>query len=127
MYAADQSNKAAVEAAEREQDQIEDAAADATNVRIREARAARATARAAAAEAGVAGNSVSALLKDAPMQAGMDIGKIEHNRANGIASSAASAKASQRINNARAAGQVVQSAYSGYTNYQDSLKIQGGG
>ena len=64
MYGQDQNNKAIEEAAERQQEQINDQAAERTQQRMEEARALRSAMRASAAEAAVSGNSVELLAND---------------------------------------------------------------
>ena len=93
MYGQDQNNKAIEEAAERQQEQINDQAAERTQQRMEEARALRSAMRASAAEAAVSGNSVE-LANDIMAQAGRDVALIEKNRRNGVVESGSEARSS---------------------------------
>lgn len=100
MYGQDQNNKAIEEAAERQQEQINDQAAERTQQRMEEARALRSAMRASAAEAAVSGNSVELLANDIMAQAGRDVALIEKNRSNGVVESGSEARARIRTGNA---------------------------
>ena len=110
MYGQDQNNKAIEEAAERQQEQINDQAAERTQQRMEEARALRSAMRASAAEAAVSGNSVELLANDIMAQAGRDVALIEKNRRNGVVESGSEARARIRTGNAEALGGVTATA-----------------
>ena len=118
MYGQDQNNKAIEEAAERQQEQINDQAAERTQQRMEEARALRSAMRASAAEAAVSGNSVELLANDIMAQAGRDVALIEKNRRNGVVESGSEARARIRTGNAEALGGVMQSGANAYSNIQ---------
>lgn len=113
-----QQQKATEAMAAVQQQQINDQAAQKTNERMEEARKLRAQARASAAEAGVAGNSVDALLDDIYGQAGRDVALIETNRKNGIDASAADAAGRIRMSKAEMWSGVASSAVNSYDSYQ---------
>ncbi len=123
MYQTNQNNKATEEMAQRQQDQINDQAAERTNARMEEARALRAQMRTAAAESAVSGNSVSILADDIMGQAGRDIALIEKNRRNGVAASGDEARARIRANNAEALGGVAQAGMTAYGNIADYKRL----
>jgi len=123
MYQTNQNNKATEELAQRQQDQVNDAAAEKTQARMEEARAMRASFRAAAAESAVSGNSVSIIANDIMGQAGRDIALIDKNRRNGIIASGEESRARVRSNNAEALGGVAQAGMSAYGNIADYKRL----
>ena len=116
MYGQHRQNKAIAEAAARQQEQINDQAAERTQARMEEARALRSALRASAAEAAVSGNSVELLASDIMGQAGRDAALIEKNRRNGVIESVARARALIARGNAEALGSVVQIGENAYNN-----------
>jgi len=123
MYQTNQNNKAIEETAQRQQDQINDAAAERTQARMEEARAMRSSLRAAAAESAVSGNSVSVIANDIMGQAGRDVALIDKNRRNGIVASGEESRARIRSNNAEALGSVAQQGMSAYSNVADYKRL----
>lgn len=116
MYGQSRQNKAIAEAAARQQEQINDQAAERTQARMEEARALRSAMRASAAEAAVSGNSVELLANDTMAQAGRDVALIEKNRRNDVAESAAKARARIARGNAEALGSIMQIGENAYNN-----------
>ncbi|WP_445392379.1 virion core protein, T7 gp14 family [Stenotrophomonas pavanii] len=123
MYQTKQNNEATEEMAQRQQDQINDAAAEKTNARMEEARAMRASFRASAAESAVSGNSVSILANDIMGQAGRDVALIDKNRRNGIVASGEESRARIRSNNAEALGGIAQAGMTAYGNVADYKRL----
>lgn len=79
---ADRQAAAVRQAAEIQQDEINDQLSVEANQRARAARAERARIRAASAETGLTGTTIGSLLRDVDFQAGMDIALMEQNAGN---------------------------------------------
>jgi gas vesicle protein len=121
VYTANKAQKSLNEAAQTQQDQIDQSASAQTDDRLKQAREQRASARAASAESGASGNSTDAILNDLMMQSGRDVSRIEKNRENGILESAQEVRSKTSEINGQLVSGIASSAQSGgnaYSNYK---------
>lgn len=116
-YSANKQGQINNKIAQQQQDEIDQAAQVDREQRMKEARALRAQARVASADAGVAGNSVSALMDDVMFQAGTDAALIEKNRRNGVRASGLENQARNRELRSQAGAQIIGSASSMASTY----------